>query len=203
MVIILASTVLYIDLPGSLSICPRHRCVMKCWVRCFWYWILPQLSGAFSGLLAAAIENMNGIGGRPGWAWILILVRFGNICHFIAMLNYYHIGRIVFGSRWHYLFLPSTFYTPRFQVFNWIPERVSLSSSYIFYLHLKYLLSSDSSWGVWKEIDHSLHRLMNSVSKKSCEPPVPLMSSSRPSLSSWPERWVTASPFFSHRLLTS
>ena len=35
-----------------------------------------QLSGAFSGLLAAAIENMNGIGGRPGWAWIFIVVCF-------------------------------------------------------------------------------------------------------------------------------
>lgn len=31
------------------------------------------LAGAFSGLLAAAIQNMNGIGGRAGWAWILIL----------------------------------------------------------------------------------------------------------------------------------
>ena len=34
-----------------------------------------QLSGAFSGLLAAGIENMHGVGGRPGWAWIFILVR--------------------------------------------------------------------------------------------------------------------------------
>lgn len=33
-----------------------------------------QLSGAFSGFLAAAIQNMDGIGGRPGWAWIFILV---------------------------------------------------------------------------------------------------------------------------------
>ncbi|KAF8817612.1 MFS general substrate transporter [Phlegmacium glaucopus] len=32
-----------------------------------------SLAGAFSGLLAAAIVNMNGIGGRPGWAWIFIL----------------------------------------------------------------------------------------------------------------------------------
>ena len=36
--------------------------------------IHPQLSGAFSGLLAAAIQKMNGIGGKPGWAWIFILV---------------------------------------------------------------------------------------------------------------------------------
>ncbi|KAF8883333.1 MFS general substrate transporter [Gymnopilus junonius] len=32
-----------------------------------------SLSGAFSGLLAAAIGKMHGVGGRPGWAWIFIL----------------------------------------------------------------------------------------------------------------------------------
>ncbi|OJT10069.1 hypothetical protein TRAPUB_13425 [Trametes pubescens] len=31
------------------------------------------IAGAFSGLLAAAIHNMDGVGGRPGWAWIFIL----------------------------------------------------------------------------------------------------------------------------------
>ncbi|KAI5118011.1 hypothetical protein M0805_008110 [Coniferiporia weirii] len=32
-----------------------------------------QLSGAFGGLLAAAISNMDGLGGKPAWAWIFIL----------------------------------------------------------------------------------------------------------------------------------
>ncbi|OBZ79581.1 hypothetical protein A0H81_00866 [Grifola frondosa] len=31
------------------------------------------IAGAFSGLLAAAISNMDGVGGKPGWAWIFIL----------------------------------------------------------------------------------------------------------------------------------
>ncbi|KAF7308391.1 High-affinity nicotinic acid transporter [Mycena chlorophos] len=31
------------------------------------------VSGAFGGLLAAAISNMDGIGGKPAWAWIFIL----------------------------------------------------------------------------------------------------------------------------------
>ncbi|PIL31644.1 MFS general substrate transporter [Ganoderma sinense ZZ0214-1] len=31
------------------------------------------IAGAFSGLLAAAIAKMDGVGGRPGWAWIFIL----------------------------------------------------------------------------------------------------------------------------------
>ncbi|KAF5327673.1 hypothetical protein D9619_005010 [Psilocybe cf. subviscida] len=32
-----------------------------------------SISGAFSGLLAFGIINMDGIGNRPGWAWIFIL----------------------------------------------------------------------------------------------------------------------------------
>ena len=46
-----------------------------------------QLSGVFSGLLAAAIQNMEGIGGRPGWAWIFILVctpLFSSFCFTLA-----------------------------------------------------------------------------------------------------------------------
>jgi MFS family permease len=31
------------------------------------------ISGSFGGLLAAAIENMDGVGDLPGWAWIFIL----------------------------------------------------------------------------------------------------------------------------------
>ncbi len=32
------------------------------------------VSGAFGGLLAAAIHNMNGLGGLAGWRWIFILI---------------------------------------------------------------------------------------------------------------------------------
>ncbi|KAF8629371.1 hypothetical protein AX17_005667 [Amanita inopinata Kibby_2008] len=32
-----------------------------------------SISGAFSGILAYGIIHMNGVGGRPGWAWIFIL----------------------------------------------------------------------------------------------------------------------------------
>jgi MFS family permease len=30
------------------------------------------LAGSFGGLLAAAIAQMDGIGGKPGWAWIFV-----------------------------------------------------------------------------------------------------------------------------------
>ncbi|KAF8219144.1 MFS general substrate transporter [Tricholoma matsutake] len=47
-----------------------------------------SLSGAFSGILAYGIINMNGVGHRPGWAWIFILeglftVAFGLFSFFI------------------------------------------------------------------------------------------------------------------------
>ncbi|KAJ2993567.1 hypothetical protein NUW54_g7700 [Trametes sanguinea] len=45
-----------------------------------------SLASAFSGLLAAAILNMEGIGEKPGWAWLFILeglftVLFGASCY--------------------------------------------------------------------------------------------------------------------------
>lgn len=31
------------------------------------------LAGAFGGILGYGLGHMNGIGGRPGWAWIFII----------------------------------------------------------------------------------------------------------------------------------
>ncbi|KAJ7623133.1 MFS general substrate transporter [Roridomyces roridus] len=42
------------------------------------------LSGAFGGLLASAISNMNSVGGRPAWAWIFILEGLATIVVGIA-----------------------------------------------------------------------------------------------------------------------
>ncbi|EIW77870.1 MFS general substrate transporter [Coniophora puteana RWD-64-598 SS2] len=52
------------------------------------YFAASSLSGAFTGLLAAAITNMDGVGNKPGWAWIFILEglfssAFGFLCFFI------------------------------------------------------------------------------------------------------------------------
>ncbi|KAI0814876.1 MFS general substrate transporter [Irpex lacteus] len=53
---------------------------MSCWYkrcelggRVAVFFTSATVAGAFSGLLAAAIHNMDGIGGKPGWAWIFIL----------------------------------------------------------------------------------------------------------------------------------
>lgn len=54
---------------------------LSCWykrsefgVRSAVFFSAAALAGSFGGLLAAAIAQMRGIGGKPGWAWIFILV---------------------------------------------------------------------------------------------------------------------------------
>ncbi|KAH6916849.1 major facilitator superfamily domain-containing protein [Coprinopsis sp. MPI-PUGE-AT-0042] len=42
------------------------------------------VAGAFSGLLAAAIAKMDGVGGRPGWAWIFILEGIATVVLAVA-----------------------------------------------------------------------------------------------------------------------
>lgn len=47
------------------------------------------VAGSFGGLLAAAINLMKGIGGKPGWAWIFILeglatILFGCMAYFFV-----------------------------------------------------------------------------------------------------------------------
>ncbi|RDW64706.1 MFS general substrate transporter-54 [Coleophoma cylindrospora] len=53
---------------------------LSCWykrsefgIRSAIFFSAAAVSGSFGGLLAAAIEKMDGLGGRPGWAWIFIL----------------------------------------------------------------------------------------------------------------------------------
>ena len=42
------------------------------------------VSGAFGGLLAAAISKMEGIGGKPAWAWIFILEGLATVLAGVA-----------------------------------------------------------------------------------------------------------------------
>lgn len=55
--------------------------------RISYFYCASALSGAFSGLLAAAIAKMDGIGGYEGWRWIFLLegiftVLLGISCFF-------------------------------------------------------------------------------------------------------------------------
>lgn len=59
---------------------PGVNYYLSCWykrsefgVRAAIFFSAAAVSGSFGGLLAAAIEDMDGLGGRPGWAWIFII----------------------------------------------------------------------------------------------------------------------------------
>ncbi|KAK3329898.1 major facilitator superfamily domain-containing protein [Apodospora peruviana] len=59
---------------------PGVNYYLSCWykrsefgIRAAIFFSAAALSGSFGGLLAAAIELMDGVGGQPGWAWIFIL----------------------------------------------------------------------------------------------------------------------------------
>lgn len=49
-------------------------------VRIALFFATSALSGAFSGLLAAAIQNMDGVGGMKGWRWIFCLEGIFTAC---------------------------------------------------------------------------------------------------------------------------
>lgn len=59
---------------------------LSCWykrrefgIRMAIFFSAAALAGSFGGLLAAAIANMDGIGGKAGWCWIFILEGLATI----------------------------------------------------------------------------------------------------------------------------
>ncbi|KAF2725299.1 MFS general substrate transporter [Polychaeton citri CBS 116435] len=59
---------------------PGVNYYLSCWykrselgIRAATFFSAAALAGSFGGLLAAAIAQMDGLGGRPGWAWIFII----------------------------------------------------------------------------------------------------------------------------------
>lgn len=66
---------------------------LSCWykrdefgIRAAIFFSAAAVSGSFGGLLAAAIGQMDGIGGKKGWAWIFILEGLATILVGIASL---------------------------------------------------------------------------------------------------------------------
>ena len=64
---------------------------LSCWyrrdefgIRAAIFFSAAAVSGSFGGLLAAAIGNMDGIGGKGGWAWIFILEGLATVLIGIA-----------------------------------------------------------------------------------------------------------------------
>lgn len=71
---------------------PGINYYLSCWykrsefgIRAAIFFSAAAVSGSFGGLLAAAITKMDGLGGRPGWAWIFILE--GIVCSDFLLLD--------------------------------------------------------------------------------------------------------------------
>lgn len=75
---------------------PGINYYLSCWyrrsefgIRAAIFFSAAAVSGSFGGLLAAAIGNMDGIGGKRGWAWIFILEGLATIV--IAIISYWMV----------------------------------------------------------------------------------------------------------------
>lgn len=65
--------------------------LLSCWykrsefgVRMAIFFSAAAVAGSFGGLLAAAIANMHGVGGKPDWAWVFILEGLATVVIGIA-----------------------------------------------------------------------------------------------------------------------
>ncbi|RDB23798.1 hypothetical protein Hypma_008967 [Hypsizygus marmoreus] len=70
---------------------PGVNYYLSCWykrsefgIRAAIFFSAASVSGAFGGLLAAAISKMDGIGGKPAWAWIFILEGLATVLAGVA-----------------------------------------------------------------------------------------------------------------------
>ncbi|KAF8951108.1 major facilitator superfamily domain-containing protein [Flammula alnicola] len=98
------------------------------------------VAGAFSGLLAAAISNMDGIGGKTGWQWIFILEGLATILVAIA-------------SFWIIQDFPTTakFLTEKERTFvvHRLQQDTKLSANGKESFRMKYVLQSLTDWQTW------------------------------------------------------
>jgi MFS family permease len=75
---------------------PGINYYLSCWykrnefgVRAAIFFSAAAISGSFGGLLAAAIQNMDGLGGKPGWAWIFIIE--GALTVVVGLLSFWMV----------------------------------------------------------------------------------------------------------------
>jgi MFS family permease len=76
--------------PGAIYLCSSWYMPTDLASRIAWFYCSSSMSGAFSGLLAAAIAQMDGVGGYEGWRWIFLLegiltVVLGISCSFLLI----------------------------------------------------------------------------------------------------------------------
>ncbi|TEB23285.1 high-affinity nicotinic acid transporter [Coprinellus micaceus] len=111
----------------------RHECGLRMAI----FFSAATLAGAFGGLLARGISEMDGIGGRPGWAWIFILEGLVTVV-------------VAFFAKWVINDSPETakFLTEdeRTEVVARLKlDRTSLADEY----HFKYFKAAVKDWKIW------------------------------------------------------
>ncbi|UZP39042.1 hypothetical protein NXS19_006858 [Fusarium pseudograminearum] len=85
--------------PGAIYLCSYWYMPKDLSTRISYFYCASALSGAFSGLLAAGIAEMDGVAGLEGWRWIFLLegmvtVLLGVACFFFL------IDTPALSSRW-------------------------------------------------------------------------------------------------------
>ena len=75
---------------------PGVNYYLSCWykrselgIRAAIFFSAAALAGSFGGLLAAAIAQMKGVGGKPGWAWIFILEGLATVV--VGVISYWMV----------------------------------------------------------------------------------------------------------------
>lgn len=84
--------------PGAVYLCTFWYMPKDLSTRIAVFYCASALSGAFSGLLAAGIAQMDGVGGQEGWRWIFLLeglvtVLLGVMCFFFLIDSPRRSGR--------------------------------------------------------------------------------------------------------------
>ncbi|RDW89815.1 uncharacterized protein DSM5745_01590 [Aspergillus mulundensis] len=85
--------------PGAIYLCSYWYMPKDLALRISYFYCASALSGAFSGLLAAAIAEMDGVGGYEGWRWIFILEGLATVVLGVACF-FFLIDTPALSSRW-------------------------------------------------------------------------------------------------------
>ena len=98
-------------LPGILLVMSRFYKRDQIQLRLSLFFTAVSLSGGFSGLLAFAVQRMDGLAGHRGWQWIFILVRnLSPLCYCCRQRadDFFIIGRVFHCGIWTCVLLLSS-----------------------------------------------------------------------------------------------
>lgn len=85
--------------PGAIYLCSYWYMPKDLALRISYFYCASALSGAFSGLLAAAIAEMDGVGGYHGWRWIFIIEGLATVVIGVACF-FFLIDTPSLSTRW-------------------------------------------------------------------------------------------------------